>query len=94
MWKNMHTEYRNMKSLISELVLRIFGIEMILVAPLILLAYPLPPNPDILFFRIMAAALAGFLLIFGKKAVRVPFFVIASYGILVLMISSITAIAQ
>lgn len=89
-WSRMQADQGNIKAAVSGLVQRFFGMEIILTALLILLAYPLPPMPDLLIFRLLTALLAGFVLIFGRSAARVPALVIGIYGISVLGISGFT----
>ena len=91
-WASMQADQGNIKAAVSALVKRFFGMEIILTALLILLAYPLPPMSDLLIFRLLTALLAGFVLTFGRSAARVPAIVIGIYGISVLGISGFTGL--
>jgi len=91
-WEAMRTYSANYKDAASALVQSFLGLDIILTALLVLLAYPLPPAPEFLVFRWLTAVLAGFVLVFGRKAALVPSLVIGTYGLSIVFFSVIAAL--
>jgi hypothetical protein len=89
-WQAMLAGHEDGKTALYGLVQRFLGLDIILTALLVLLAYPLPPAPDFLIFRLLTAVLAGFVLVFGKKAALVPAVVIGAYGFSLLYVSGLS----
>jgi hypothetical protein len=85
-WQSMQVENKDFKIAITGFIGRMLGLDMILAALLILIAYPLPPAPSFLIFRLLTAFLAAFVLVFGRKAALAPSVVIGIYGISLLFL--------
>jgi hypothetical protein len=90
-WQAMQAENRDGKTAVLGFVRRFLGLDLILATFLLLLAYPLPPSQELLIFRLLTAVLAGFVLVFGRRAALVPSTVIAVYGISILSVSGMSA---
>jgi hypothetical protein len=91
-WQAMKADTTDSETAIYGLVQRFLGWDLCLTSLLILLAYPLPPAPEFLIFRFLTAILAGFVLVFGRKAAFVPAIVIATYGVSLLSVSLASAL--
>jgi hypothetical protein len=90
-WQAMQADENDIRSAVRSFVRRFLGLDLILASLLILLAYPLPPSQEFLIFRIFVAVLAGFLLVFGRRAALVASIVIAIYGASVLVVSVLSS---
>jgi hypothetical protein len=67
---------------VAEIVRRLLSIDIVFVAILVLLAYPAPDTVDLLIFRVLAAALAAFVLVYGRRAAVLPGAMLALYAAL------------
>lgn len=83
-WQVMKTDTDNS---IKGIIQRFIGFDVILVAILILIAYPIPAAPEFYLFRLTAGSLAGFILIFGRKAAFIPGIITGVYGLSLLITS-------
>ncbi len=61
---------------------RFLSPDIVIIAILVLLAYPAPDSVDLLIFRILAVVLAGFVLVYGRRAAVLPGAVLALYATL------------
>jgi hypothetical protein len=70
--QGMETNEDGFGGIIADLAWHFVSVDVVLSAVLIMAAFPIPASADLAVFRILAASLAGFILVYGRKAAQYP----------------------